>query len=108
MSSSLRSAQSGAGGALRDVAVAAYFFHRPELDGDASTASEASPDLEVHVHALLCACRRLCERREGRLITKAVDVGNLHRPREVVAVVQRCLGHARLSMELALESVHQQ
>jgi len=95
-------------GLLRDVAVAAYFFHRPELDGDvANTASEASPDLAVHVDALLCACRRLCQRGDCGLIAKAIDVPNLHRLREVVAVVQRCLGHVRLFMELALESAHQ-
>jgi len=92
-------------GLLRDVAVAAYFLHRPELDGDvASTASEASPDPAVHVDALLYACRRLCQRGDCGRIAKAIDVPNLHRLLEVAAVVLRCLSHVRLFMELALES----
>lgn len=93
---------------LSDLTVYAYHFPRAELDGVAACRARKVPGgLSTKVDTFLEAVTAVCLRNDCVVLRTAIDVPNLHRLRELAAVVEGGLGHVRHFMELALESAHQ-
>lgn len=93
---------------LSDLTVYAYHFPRADLDGVAACrARKVRGGLAAKVDQLLEAVTTVCMRNDCGVLKTAIDVPNLHRLRELAAVVEGGLGHVRHFMELALESAHQ-
>lgn len=93
---------------LSDLTAYAYHFPRADLDGVAACRARKVPGgFATKVDRFLEAVTSVCLRNDCMVLKTAMDVPNLHRLRELAAVVEGGLGHVRHFMELALESAHQ-